>query len=54
MFTYTCCWMLQTLNFNIVDVEFRCYTHVMLGFVSRVELLMLDVTCITGRDMVAI
>jgi hypothetical protein len=31
----TCCWALQTLNFNVADVEFRCCRHVMLGFVSR-------------------
>jgi hypothetical protein len=28
------CWVLQTLNFNVADVEFRCCRHVMLGFVS--------------------
>jgi hypothetical protein len=27
--------MLQTLNFNVTDVEFWCCRHVMLGFVSR-------------------
>jgi hypothetical protein len=31
----TCCCMLQTLNFNVADVEFRYCRHVMLGFVSR-------------------
>jgi hypothetical protein len=35
------CWVLQTLNFNVANVEFRCCSHVM--FVSRRELLMLDV-----------
>jgi hypothetical protein len=29
------CWVLQTLNFNVADVEFRCCKHVMLGVVSR-------------------
>jgi hypothetical protein len=29
------CWMLQTLIFNVVDVDFRCCRHVMLGVVSR-------------------
>jgi hypothetical protein len=23
------CWVLQTLNFNVTDVEFRCYIHMM-------------------------
>jgi hypothetical protein len=27
--------MLQTLNFNVVEVEFQCCRHVMLIFVSR-------------------
>jgi hypothetical protein len=39
--------MLQTLIFDVVDVEFRCCKHVMLGVVSREEKgggpLMLDV-----------
>jgi hypothetical protein len=42
----TCYWVLQTLNFNVADVEFRCCRHVMLGFVSRRMgggLLMLDI-----------
>jgi hypothetical protein len=45
------CWVLQTLNFNVADVEFRCCRHVMLGFVlrRRVELLMLDVACNMAR-----
>jgi hypothetical protein len=50
----TCYWVLQTLNFNVADVEFRCCRHVMLEFVSRVELIMLDVARITGCNMVAI
>jgi hypothetical protein len=49
----TCCWVLQTLIFNVADVDFRCCRHVMLGFVSRKtggELLMLDdVRCYTQR-----
>jgi hypothetical protein len=24
-----CCWVLQTLNFNVADVEFCCCRHVM-------------------------
>jgi hypothetical protein len=31
----TWCRVLQTLNFNVADVEFRCRGDVMLGFVSR-------------------
>jgi hypothetical protein len=27
----THCWVLQTLNFNVADVEFRCCRHVMLS-----------------------
>jgi hypothetical protein len=52
-----CCWVLQILNFNVADVEFRCCRHVMLGFVLRRrggKLLMLDVARNTGRNMVAI
>jgi hypothetical protein len=51
------CWMLQTLNFNVVDVEFRCCRHVMLGFVSRRGRRATDVGCCTqhrsqhGRNM---
>jgi hypothetical protein len=30
-----CCWVLQTLNFNVTDFEFQCCRHVMLGVVSR-------------------
>jgi hypothetical protein len=26
-----CCWVLQTLNFNVADVEFHCCRHVMFG-----------------------
>jgi hypothetical protein len=40
------CWVLQTLNFNVADVEFRHCRHVMFDFVSRRTgggLLMLDV-----------
>jgi hypothetical protein len=47
--------MLQTLNFNVADVEFRCCRHVMLGFVSRKRrgggILMLDVAHNTGHNM---
>jgi hypothetical protein len=55
--------VLQILNFNVADVEFRCCRHVMLGFVLRRggELLMLNVARNTGhvarntgRNMVAI
>jgi hypothetical protein len=52
----TCCWVLQTLIFNVADVEFRCCRHVMFDFVSRRrggERLMLDVARNTGRNMVA-
>jgi hypothetical protein len=28
---YACCWVLQTLNFNVADIEFRCCRHVMFG-----------------------
>jgi hypothetical protein len=52
-----CYWLLQTLNFNVADVEFQCCRHVMLGFVSRRtgrELLMLDVARNMGLNMVAI
>jgi hypothetical protein len=31
----TCGWVLQTLNFNVADVEFRCCKHVMPSFVLR-------------------
>jgi hypothetical protein len=27
----TCCWVLQMLNFNVADVEFRCCRLMMLG-----------------------
>jgi hypothetical protein len=52
-----CCWVLQTLNSNVADVEFRCCRHVMLGFVlrrRRGKLLMLDVAHNTGHNIVAI
>jgi hypothetical protein len=52
----TWCWVLQILNFNVADVEFRCYRLVMFGFVSKRrggELLMLDVAHNTNRNMVA-
>jgi hypothetical protein len=51
------CWVLQTLNFDVADVEFRCCRHVMSGFVSRRrggELLMLDVARSPGRNTIAI
>jgi hypothetical protein len=51
-----CCWVLQILNFNVADVEFRCCRHVMLGFVLRRrggELPMLDVARNTDHNMVA-
>jgi hypothetical protein len=35
------CWVLQTLSFNVADVEFQCYRHVM--FEEEGERLMLDV-----------
>jgi hypothetical protein len=31
------CWVLQTLNFNVTDVEFRCSRHMMSVFVLRRE-----------------
>jgi hypothetical protein len=52
-----CCWVLQTLFFNVADVVFRCCRHLMLGVVSRrrkKRLLMLDVASNTGRNMTAI
>jgi hypothetical protein len=52
-----CCWVLQTLIFNVADVEFRCCRHVVLGVVLRRgkgKLLMLDVARYTGRNMAAI
>jgi hypothetical protein len=58
-----CCWVLQTLNFNVASVEFRCCRHMMLCFVSRRMgggLLMFDVARNTvatwsqySRNMVA-
>jgi hypothetical protein len=50
-------WVLQTLFFNVADVAFRCYRHVVLGVVLRrreKKLLMLDVARNTGRNMTAI
>jgi hypothetical protein len=44
--------VLQTLNFNVRDVEFRCYIHMMLVLCGG-GLLMLDVACNTGYNMVA-
>jgi hypothetical protein len=52
-----CCWVLQTLFFNVADVAFRCCIHVVLGVVlrrSEKRLLMLDVARNTGRNMAAI
>jgi hypothetical protein len=46
----TCYWVLQILNFNVTDVEFRCCRLVILSFVSkRTEggLRMLDIACNT-------
>jgi hypothetical protein len=47
--------MLQTFIFDVVDVEFRCCRHVMLGVVSKWEegggSLMLDVARNIGRNM---
>jgi hypothetical protein len=51
-----CCWLLQTLFFNVADVVFRCCGHLMLGVVSRRRekwLLKLDVARNTGRNMAA-
>jgi hypothetical protein len=54
-----CCWVLQTLNFNVVEVEFRCCRHVMLRFVSRRRGRRAHVECCTqprlqhGRNIVA-
>jgi hypothetical protein len=49
-----CCRVLETLNFNVANVEFQCCTHVMLGFVLRRggKLLMLDVAHNPGHNMV--
>jgi hypothetical protein len=52
-----CCWVLQTLFFNIADAVFRCCIHVVMGVVlrrSEKRLLMLDVARNTGRNMAAI
>jgi hypothetical protein len=52
-----CCWVLQTLFFNVADAAFRCRRHVVLGVVLRKRekrLLMLDVACNTGRNMATI
>jgi hypothetical protein len=55
----TCCWVLQTLIFNVADVEFRCCRHVMFAFVSRRRGGVLDVGCCTqygsqhGHNIVA-
>jgi hypothetical protein len=49
----SCYWVLQTLNFNIADVEFRCHRHVVLGVMLRrreKRLLMLDVARNTGSQ----
>jgi hypothetical protein len=53
----SCCWALQTLNFNVADVEFRCCRLVMLGLCrggGGRGLLMLDVARNTSRSVVAI
>jgi hypothetical protein len=39
--------MLQTLNFNVADVEFRYYRHMMLRFVTRRRGRAPDVGCCT-------
>jgi hypothetical protein len=52
-----CCWVLQTLIFNVADVKFRCCRLVMLGLYRGGGvrgLLMLDIAHNTGRNMVAI
>jgi hypothetical protein len=49
----SCCWVLQTLKFNVADVEFGCHRHVVLGVVLRrreKRLLMLDVARNTGSQ----
>jgi hypothetical protein len=49
--------VLQTLNFNVVGVDFRCCGLVMLGLCrggGGRGLLMLDVARNTSRNMVAI
>jgi hypothetical protein len=49
----SCYWVLQTLNFNVADVEFRCRRHVVLGVMLRrreKRLLMLDVARNTGSQ----
>jgi hypothetical protein len=50
----TCCWVLQTLNFNFADVEFLMLQAWEVGFVLRRrggKLMMSDVACNTGRNM---
>jgi hypothetical protein len=50
------CLVLQTLNFNVMDVEFRCYWHMMLVLYrggGGGGLLMLDVARNTGRHIFA-
>jgi hypothetical protein len=52
-----CCWVLQTLFFNVADVAFRCCRHLMLGVVSRrreKRLMMLDVARNKGRNIAGI
>jgi hypothetical protein len=47
------CWVLQTLNFNVTDVEFQCYRHMMLVLYrggGGGGLLMLDVARNTGSQ----
>jgi hypothetical protein len=53
----TYCWVLQTLNFNVAYIEFRCCRLCDVGFVSSRRgrgLLILDVARNTGRNMVVI
>jgi hypothetical protein len=46
-----CCWVLRTLIFNVADVEFQCYRHVILGFVwSRTGRRAPDVGCCTQHE----
>jgi hypothetical protein len=42
------CWVLQTLSFNVADVEFQCYRHVMFG--CRGGEGALDVGCCTQHE----
>jgi hypothetical protein len=58
--TDMCCWVLQTLFFDVADVVFRCRRHVVLGVVlRRREKRAPDVKCCTqhgsqhGHNIVA-